>query len=175
MEKLVRPVNGTRFIGISNHSPQQVKEILAVATIRPKVHQFELHPYLPQTDWVAANLALNLTVTGYAPLGNTNPIHNLGVSGAKGRAAPLLLGAPAIARVAAARGCTPAQAVLAWNLRRGVVVIPKASQEAHQKENIATVDKCRLTDEDVVALDGLKVPLRLYPNACGYGLTEGCQ
>jgi alcohol dehydrogenase (NADP+) len=74
MEKLVRPVRGTRFIGISNFSPSQVSEVVGNATIIPKVHQFELHPYLQQTAWVEENFKHDITVTGYAPLSNTNPV-----------------------------------------------------------------------------------------------------
>jgi len=118
---------------------------------------------------------MNITVTGYAPLGNTNPIHNLGVSERNGKTAGRILQTAIIQQVAKTRGCSPAQVVLAWNLKRNVVVIPKASQESHQVENIHTLDKCNLTDEDIAMIDGLKVPMRLYPMACGYGLAEGCE
>lgn len=35
----------TKHIGISNHSVQKVKELLAHAKIKPAVNQFEVHPY----------------------------------------------------------------------------------------------------------------------------------
>ncbi|KAF2671280.1 hypothetical protein BT63DRAFT_370469 [Microthyrium microscopicum] len=174
MEKLVRPVNGTRFIGISNHSPAQVEEVLKEATIKPYLHQFELHPYLQQSDWVQTNFKHNLTVTGYAPLANTNPVHNLAVSDKASGRAPIVINTPTIQKIVQARGCTPAQVVLAWNLARGVVVIPKAARVEHQKENIATLEQCKLTEQDIKDVNALNVPLRLYRNACGYGLTEGC-
>jgi alcohol dehydrogenase (NADP+) len=174
MEKLVRPVNGTRFIGLSNFSPAQVDEVLKIATIKPYVHQFELHPYLQQTGWVQENFKKNLTVTAYAPLANTNPVHNLGVSESRGLKQPMLLTNTVIKEVAAARGCTLAQVVLAWNMKRGVVVIPKAARPEHQMENIATFTQCKLTDADQAKINGFGIALRLYPNACGYGLTEGC-
>jgi diketogulonate reductase-like aldo/keto reductase len=72
------------------------------------------------------------------------------------------------------RSCTPAQVVLAWNLHRKVVVIPKASQVVHQRENIATLDQCRITDEDVAKIGKMAEQIRFYANACDYGLTEGC-
>jgi alcohol dehydrogenase (NADP+) len=174
MEKLVRPVNGTRFIGLSNHSPEQLSNILANATIKPRFHQFELHPYLQQQDWLQQNFKLGMTVTGYAPLSNTNPVHNLAVSDKASNSAPVIVTTPTIKKIAAARGCSPAQVVLAWNLARNVVVIPKAAQIEHQKENIATLEKCKLTEADIKEVNALSIPLRLYQNACGYGLTEGC-
>jgi alcohol dehydrogenase (NADP+) len=174
MEKLVRPVNGTRFIGLSNHSPDQVSSILANATIKPRFHQFELHPYLQQQDWVQQNFKHGITVTGYAPLSNTNPVHNLAVSDKASNSAPIIVNTPTVKKIAEARGCSPAQVVLAWNLARNVVVIPKAARVEHQKENIATLEKCKLTETDVKEVNALNIPLRLYQNACGYGLTEGC-
>jgi len=174
MEKLVRPKRGTRFIGISNHSPEQVDEIMEIATIRPKIHQFELHPYLQQTAWVEQNFKMNITVVGYAPLGNTNPTHTLAVSGARGAKQPLLLTNKVIKAIAEERSCSPAQVVLAWNMRRNVVVVPKASQIGHQLENIATAYSCNIEESDMQKVADLKVALRLYPNACPYGLTEGC-
>jgi alcohol dehydrogenase (NADP+) len=176
MEKLVRPEKGTRFIGISNFSPTQVRDVVGNATIKPKVHQFELHPYLQQQDWVEENFKYDITVTGYAPLGNTNPIHNLGVSGSDGNRAPPLLQNAAVTEIAKARGCSPAQVVLAWNMKRKVAVIPKAAQSVHQKENIVTLDKCKITDDDAKRISGIKATteVRLYENICRYGPTVGC-
>jgi len=176
MEKLVRPEKGARFIGLSNHSPSQVRDIIRIATIKPKVHQFESHPYLQQNDWVKENMKYGITVTGYAPLGNTNPVHNLGVSGSAGNRAPQILQNPDILAISKARGCTPAQVVLAWNIRRGTAVIPKASRVVHQKENLATVSLCKLTDADAAKINAIgdKTVVRLYENYCSYGNTDGC-
>jgi len=176
MEKLVRPEKGARFIGLSNHSPLQVKEVVEIAQIKPKVHQFESHPYLQQNEAIKQNMAYGITVTGYAPLGNTNPVHNLGVSGSAGNRAPPILENPAIVAVAKARGCSPAQVVLAWNVKRGTAVIPKAAQSVHQQENIVTLLKCKITDEDAAKVADIKksYEVRLYENYCKYGSTDGC-
>ena len=98
MEKLVRPQGGTRFLGISNFSPKQVEEILAVATIKPKVHQIELHPYLQQDAFVASLLKQGIAITAYSPLANTNPTY-----GSLGNRAPKILANPTIAAIAKAR------------------------------------------------------------------------
>jgi alcohol dehydrogenase (NADP+) len=174
MEKLVRPTRGTRFIGVSNFSPPQVDKILETATIKPKVHQFELHPYLQQSTFVERHVKAGITVIGYAPLGNTNPILDLGVSENRGLRVEPLLTNKVITEIAKARDCTPAQVVLAWNIKRKVVVIPKAARSEHQKENIVTLEKCKITDEDANKIKNMNVAVRMYPFACGYGLTEGC-
>ena len=58
-----------------------------------------------------------------------------------------------VKRIAAEHDATPAQIVLAWFLRQPeLVVIPKASQPQHIREN-RTAHEIELTDEDVQALD----------------------
>jgi alcohol dehydrogenase (NADP+) len=166
MEKLVRPEKGTRFIGLSNFNPVQFEDVLKIATIKPKVHQFEVHPYLQQADYVKANFDHNITVVAYAPLGNTNPTYSTGYYGKTGDLAPKLLSHQTIVDIAKTRSCTPAQVVLAWNMNRKIVVIPKAAQIAHQKENIATLEKCNLTDADLSKITGLKLNLRVNALPC---------
>lgn len=57
-------------------------------------------------------------------------------------------------------GLTPAQLALAWTLRDGgVIAIPKAVQEAHQRENLAAADVA-LDAGTLAALDALFPPPR---------------
>jgi alcohol dehydrogenase (NADP+) len=170
MEALVN--KGTRFIGISNFSPAQLQDVLRVATIKPKVHQIEIHPYLPQTAFVQTNLRAGLKVTGYSPLANTNTVY-----GAVTRRATTLLAHPVMAAVARERACSAAQVAVAWSIKSGVVPIPKAANPAHQRENLAAVEKCKLTDADVAKIANIGVKLRmngslcrLFNNACFAGL-----
>lgn len=52
-----------------------------------------------------------------------------------------ILAAPALARVAARHGATPAQVALAWLLAQdGVLAIPKAGRSAHVRENRKAAD-----------------------------------
>lgn len=73
MEPLVG--KGTRFIGIANHSPSMVEAVIKAATVKPKIHQFEGHPYLRQDDFIQTNFKHNITVVNYAPLANTSPTY----------------------------------------------------------------------------------------------------
>jgi len=62
--------------------------------------------------------------------------------------------------VASRQGATAAQVALAWLLGRdGVVVIPKASNPAHVRENRAALD-LKLTEEDLAELDRAFPPPR---------------
>jgi diketogulonate reductase-like aldo/keto reductase len=60
----------------------------------------------------------------------------------------------ALARVAARHGAMPAQVALAWLLRHeDMMIIPKATNAAHVRENRAAVDLA-LTHADLAELDG---------------------
>ncbi|WP_436357088.1 aldo/keto reductase [Brevundimonas sp. CEF1] len=60
---------------------------------------------------------------------------------------------PALDKVAAQAGATPAQVALAWTLRHdGLIAIPKASSIAHVRENRAAADIV-LSDADLATLD----------------------
>jgi len=178
MEKIVAPGNAavkgkTRFIGISNFNVSQLEDLLAAATIKPKVHQIELHPYLQQNSFVQLHKDHNITLTAYAPLGDTNPayrgdpaIKSGGMTGGRysrtDRPGPLLQN-QVIVEIGKARSCTPAQVVLAWNLNRGVPVHPKAARIDHIKENFEAY-KCVLKDEDMLKIHhiGNAVKFRMW-------------
>jgi len=59
-----------------------------------------------------------------------------------------------VAAIAMKYGKTPAQVFLRWNLQHGVVPLPKAYREDHQRQNIAVFD-FELDPADMGALDGL--------------------
>ena len=71
MEALPR-TQKTRFIGISDHNTTQIDEIMRSATTKTKVMQIELHPCLPQTEYIEKLHGLGITVNAYAPLANIN-------------------------------------------------------------------------------------------------------
>lgn len=62
-----------RNIGVSNFSLGQLKR-LKFSSIKPTVHQIELHQYLQQDKWVKAHQVHEVAVTAYSPLGNMNPV-----------------------------------------------------------------------------------------------------
>jgi diketogulonate reductase-like aldo/keto reductase len=64
-----------------------------------------------------------------------------------------LLTEPALCRLAAARGITPARIALAWLLRQdGVIVIPKAADPEHVRDNRAALDLA-LSDAETAEFD----------------------
>jgi len=122
MQKLIRPDGPVRFIGVSNFSPEQMNDIMKLPGIKPKVHQFEMHPYLQQSKFVQWHIDNKIAMTGYAPLGNTSPSYKNNYN----KTIPLLVDNKVLKEIKTARSCaSEIQVALAWNIRRGVAVIPK--------------------------------------------------
>jgi diketogulonate reductase-like aldo/keto reductase len=97
-----------------------------------------------------------MPVMAYSPL-ESNPLEQ-----------GSLLANPALAAVAQRHQATPAQVALAWLLRQdGVVVIPKAVQCRHVRENRAALELAQALDaEDLARLDaGFPAPRRRRPLA----------
>ncbi|KAK4986870.1 hypothetical protein LTR50_005001 [Elasticomyces elasticus] len=149
-----------RHIGVCNFDPEQLQTLLNSTTHPPSVHQMELHPYLPQTEWLAFHKAHGIHVTAYSPLAGTNPTYSPGEP-------PQLLNNTVVLKIAKDRGCTAAQVALAWGISRGTSVIPKSSHADRIEENFATRE-CELEDGDYKALEELGEKfLHRYNNPSG--------
>lgn len=142
MEDLVR-ANLTRYIGISNFAKKEVEALLEVCEICPYAHEFETHPYLQQQDFVDFHKDAGIKVIAYSPLGNTNPTYDK----KHGNLEPLLKDR-FWTELAEKKNVTPAQAVLAWGIQRGTVVIPKSTTDRHLRENVAARN-ITFTDEEL--------------------------
>ncbi len=128
-----------RAIGVSNFGEKHLTEIMMTAEVNPMVNQVECHPYLPQEELIDYCKKNMIAVTAYAPLGSGSSI---------------MLEDETIRRIAEKNNATPAQVLLAWNMERGLAVIPKAVSEAHLRENIAalTVELDEHDMEEIAAL-----------------------
>lgn len=165
-----------RHIGVSNFSPSQLRRLIAEGNIRPDVHQFELHPYLQQLDFVQFHKDNGIDVTAYSPLANLNPTY--GSPGESKDAPPSLLVNEDITEIAKERGCTNAQVALAWGMGRGHSVIPKSQHADRIKENYASAN-CKLEEEDYITIEKLgKKYLKRFNNPSdgwGVSLFEGLE
>ncbi len=141
-----------RKIGVSNFSPKQLQDLIARSTIKPYAHQFELHPYLQQVDWVQWHKDHDIHVTAYSPLANLNPIYE--APGKTKDTPPSLLENEDITKIAKERGCTNAQVALKWGMGRGTSVIPKSSHADRIQENFASLN-CILGVEDYAVVEKL--------------------
>jgi diketogulonate reductase-like aldo/keto reductase len=145
MEKLVDS-GKVKTIGISNFCKWEVEKLLASCRIKPAVHQFELHPYLPQTEFVKWNQEKGIHVTAFTPLGPQN-------------ADPRTLAHPNVLQVSKDIGKTPAQVLIAWGLTRGCSVTPKTVTLSRLPENIAGVGEL-LDADSMKAIDDIKQRVR---------------
>ena len=134
MEDLVR-ANLTKHIGVSNFSPRQLDEVLKNCEICPYAHEFETHPYLQQQEFVDWHQKNNITVIAYSPLANVNPTYK-----DKYPEIGSILDDHFWKKLAKKKNVTVAQAVLAWGMQRGTVVIPKSVHEARIIENLGSVN-----------------------------------
>jgi len=124
-------------IGVSNFTPEQVREASAALDTGIFANQVEMHPYLPQTELRDFADDLDIEIVAYSPL-------------ARGA----VLDDPTIAEIADAHDASPAQVAIAWAREKGVTPIPKATSEAHIRDNLGALD-LDLTPGDVAAIDGV--------------------
>ena len=135
----LRVAGKIRAWGVSNFDVDDLEElgehaIGACATDQVLYNPEYRGPELDLLPWCAGR---RMPVMAYSPVGQ---------GGA-------LLRHRTLATIAAKHGATPAQVCLAWGLRQeNVVVIPKASDEAHVRANAAALD-LSLDAEDLRQID----------------------
>jgi alcohol dehydrogenase (NADP+) len=138
-----------RQIGVSNFSAAKIRRVRDATGVLPAVDQVEMHPYLQQSDLLAATREMGVALTAYSPMGTPDSGEMFG------RDDPFrLLDDPVIADVAVAHTATPGQILIAWALQRGTSVIPKSTNEGRIRENLAACD-IALTDDEMTALAAL--------------------
>lgn len=147
----------TRHIGVSNFSPAQLEDLLNNTSTPPQVHQFEVHPYLQQTEFLDWHSKRGIHVTAYSPLGGTNPTYK------EGDKPEPLLRSTTVNKIAAKRGCTPAQVALQFGISRGTSVIPKSVKKDHIESNF-NATRCVLKKQDFKKLADLGAYHHRYNN-----------
>ena len=133
-------------IGVSNFEPDQLLDLIAYNQIVPAVNQIETNLYCQRSAgrvWMDKQQVAHMA---YAPLeqGSRNEMYQ----------------EPAVLALAAKYGKTPAQILLRFLTQKGVAVIPRSTQPAHIRENLALFDFA-LTAGEMVQLSELdrKEPL----------------
>jgi 2,5-diketo-D-gluconate reductase B len=128
----------TRNVGLSNFTPDLLDEAREVLDAPIAAHQVECHPLLQQSELREYAREHDHWLVAYSPLG-------------KGAA----LEDPTIREIAEKHDASPAQVSLAWLLsKENVAAIPKASSEAHMRDNLAAAD-LELDAEDVERIDDI--------------------
>ncbi|MFB6096760.1 MAG: aldo/keto reductase [Haloferacaceae archaeon] len=126
-----------RAVGISNFEPDQVAEAVEYCDAPILANQVEMHPLLPQEEVRRACAEHGVEVVAYSPL-------------ARGA----VMDVPELQRIAEKHDASPAQVSLAWLREKGVAAIPKATSEAHIRDNWQSL-ALELDAEDVETIDGI--------------------
>lgn len=159
MEKLYNS-GKTKAIGVSNFSIKKLKDLMAKAEVIPAVNQIECHPLLQQKEMIDFGRENNIAITAYSPLGTG------------GSDQESLMDNPVIKEIALRIKATPAQVILAWQMQRGVIVIPKSVHENRLRENLAAVN-IELDEADMEKIDGQDKNYRFHDGKVfAYGDTN---
>jgi alcohol dehydrogenase (NADP+) len=140
----------TRHLGVSNFSKEKVRRVLEIAQVKPEMNQVEMHPYLQQWDLVRYCRQNGLHMTAYSPLGSPDRPERL-----KQENEPSLLEDPKIQEIAHKHDAGTGQILIAWQINRGVAVIPKSVNPGRIKQNLAAAE-LELTEaemKEIAALD----------------------
>jgi len=108
-------------IGLSDIGLKQLKEIVAIARIKPAVVQVEAHPYLPEWELLEYCREQGIVVLAFAALGHAME--------------PRLTDDPVLVAIAQRIHKTPAQVALAWAVQRGTALLTTSKSPHHIQEN----------------------------------------
>jgi diketogulonate reductase-like aldo/keto reductase len=153
----VRADGRARVIGVSNFSPEHLRQLIERTDVVPAVNQVELHPYFTQPALREVHTQLGIVTQAWSPLGGVL-VYGPGSDESRG---PLT--DPVIADLAEKYGKTPAQVVLRWHLEHGFGAIPKSVKPHRIAENFDVFD-FKLEDAEVAAIDALDTGVRGGPD-----------
>ncbi|EGX99478.1 Aldo-keto reductase [Nitrospirillum viridazoti Y2] len=120
MERLVEE-GRCRSIGLSDITLDRLREIVAIARIKPAMVQVEAHPYLQEWDLLAFCREHGIVLQAFAPLGHAMQ--------------PRVLEDAVLTGIARRLGRTPAQVALAWAVQRGTALLTTSTNPDHIREN----------------------------------------
>lgn len=123
MEEMVKK-GKVRNIGISNFNIRRVDQLLQEAEINPAVNQVEVNWSVANDELLHYCEAHQVKLQAYSPLGSSDYVNEY-------------LSDPIILDVAERNGITPAQAVLAWHIARGIIPITRSRQADRLEEALA--------------------------------------
>lgn len=125
-------------IGVSNFESDNINRAQEHTDNTIFANQIEIHPLWPQRELVDFCQQQGIHVVGYSPLG-------------RGEIFEVLI----LRELGEKYDASPAQISLAWLRSRGISAIPKASTEAHIRDNWGSLS-IELSEEDIAEIDGIE-------------------
>lgn len=132
-----------KAVGVSNYTIRHLEELLTVSAVVPAVNQVEFTPFCYQKELLEFCRKHQIQLQAYSPL-------------TRGRR----LNDPTLVKLAAQYRCSSAQLLIRWVIQHDAVVVPKATNPKHIRENVQ-VFEFSITDEDMNTLNGLNKNLHL--------------
>ena len=111
-----------KSIGLSDITLEKLREIVAVARIKPAMIQVESHPYLPEWELLEFCREHGIVLQAFAALGHAME--------------PNLLADPVITAIAQRVHKTPAQVALAWAVQRGTAFLTTSTKPQRIRESL---------------------------------------
>ena len=126
-----------KSIGVCNFKIGHLEELKKTAEIMPMVNQVEIHPQSSKNDMLRYWEENNIQLVAWSPIMRGKLFSN-----------ELILG------LAEKYKKTIAQIILRWHVQRGIIPIPKSSNEGRIKENLSIFD-FELSNDDMSIIDSL--------------------
>lgn len=128
-----------RSIGVSNFTPEHLRDIIEATGVTPAVNQVELHPGFSQATLRPVLAELGIQAQSWSPLGSDKkPAYE----------------EPAVVEAAETHGVSAAQVILRWHVQLGSTPLPKSADPQRQRDNLALdFDLSPAEVEAITALD----------------------
>ena len=128
-----------KAIGVSNFFPHVLVNFCETVRIIPAANQIELHPFFAQNQALEIMKEYGVQPIAWAPL-------------AEGKFN--IFSHHVLSEIAKNHNSSAAQVALAWNIQRGVVILPKSTKPSRMAEN-TQAGEIHLSDEEMEAINAL--------------------
>ena len=126
-----------KAIGVCNFKVEHLEELKKTAKIMPMVNQVEIHPFSTKNNIINYCKDNNIKVVAWIPISRGRVLSNELMIDLSQKYKKSIV-----------------QIVLRWHMQKGVIPIPKSSNENRIKENIDIFD-FEISSEDMKAIDSL--------------------
>ncbi|MXR51395.1 aldo/keto reductase [Halovenus sp. WSH3] len=125
-------------IGVSNFEPEHIDEAAEILDAPIFANQIEIHPYLQQEELRSYAAENDIELVAYSPLARTE-----------------IFSDPTLGEIADDHGVSEAQVALAWLREHDITAIPKATGEAHIRDNWES-RTLELSDDEIERIDAIE-------------------
>ncbi|MDD7025936.1 MAG: aldo/keto reductase [Lachnospiraceae bacterium] len=138
-----------KCIGICNCNLHHLEELLKNCSVKPMIHQMEIHPLFTQRDITQFCKKEEIQIMAYTPLArNDDRLRNSKI----------------LKRIANRKNKTIAQIILRWHIQEGNIPVVNTNNIKHLSENYDIFNFC-LSQEEMDMITGMNINSRLRYDA----------